>query len=78
MILAVLASDLQKDELAASAFFRKHETVYSENISLWGNHTADAFIDMCFESSQERIETLAKLFPKPRGLGRRRDVRRYR
>jgi 3-hydroxybutyryl-CoA dehydrogenase len=65
MILAVLASDQQKDKMADSAFYRKHETVYSENISLWGNHTADAFIDMRFESSKERIETLARLLPRP-------------
>src|SRR5450432_1265929 len=65
MILAVLASDLQKEEIAASAFFRKHEVLYSENISLWSNHIADAFIDLRFEPSSERIEKLAKLFPKP-------------
>jgi len=65
MILAVLASDLQKEEMAASAFFRKHEVLYSENISLWSNHIADAFIDLSFETSPERIEKLGKLLPKP-------------
>jgi 3-hydroxybutyryl-CoA dehydrogenase len=65
MILAVLASDLQKEEMAASAFFRKHEVLYSENISLWTNHIADAFIDLSFEASPERIEKLGKLLPKP-------------
>jgi 3-hydroxybutyryl-CoA dehydrogenase len=65
MILAVLASDLQKEEIAASAFFRIHEVLYSENISLWSNHIADAFIDLSFDRSAERIETLAKLLPKP-------------
>ena len=52
MILAVLASDSQKEEIAASAFFRKHEVLYSENISLWANHIADAFIDLRFELSE--------------------------
>jgi 3-hydroxybutyryl-CoA dehydrogenase len=65
MILAVLASDTQKEEMAASAFFRKHEVLYSENISLWSNHIADAFIDLSFETSPERIEKLGKLLPKP-------------
>ena len=65
MILAVLASDQQKEEMAASAFFRKHEVLYSENISLWSNHIADAFIDLRFETSPERIEKLGKLLPKP-------------
>jgi len=65
MILAVLASDLQKKEIAASAFFRKHEVRYSENFSLWANHIADAFIDLDFELTTERIENLAKLLPKP-------------
>jgi 3-hydroxybutyryl-CoA dehydrogenase len=65
MILAVLANDLQKEEIATSAFFRNHEVVYSENISLWGNHTADAVIDLDFDSSPGRIEKLAKLLPKP-------------
>ena len=65
MILAVLASDSQKEEIAASAFFRKHEVLYSENISLWSNHIADAFIDLRFELSDERIEKLARLLPKP-------------
>ena len=65
MILAVLASDLQKEEIAVSAFFQKHEVVFSENISLWANHAADAFIDLGFEPSPERIDKLAKLLPKP-------------
>jgi len=65
MILAVLAGDLQKEEMAVSPFFRKHEVLFSENLSLWSNHIADAFIDMCFENSPERIEMLTKLLPKP-------------
>ena len=64
-MLAVLASDLQKEEIAHSAFFRKHEVLFSENISLWSNHIADAFIDLRFELSQDRIDKLAKLLPKP-------------
>jgi 3-hydroxybutyryl-CoA dehydrogenase len=65
MMLAVLASDLQKEEIAHSAFFGKHEVLFSENISLWSNHIADAFIDCCFEPSKERIDKLSKLLPKP-------------
>jgi 3-hydroxybutyryl-CoA dehydrogenase len=65
MILAVLASDLQKVEIASSAFFRKHEVVFSENISLWSHHVADAFIDLSFVPSAERIQKLARLLPKP-------------
>jgi len=65
MILAVLADDLQKEEIAVSAFFRKHEVLFSENISLWSNHISDVFIDLCFENSPGRIEMLAKLLPKP-------------
>jgi 3-hydroxybutyryl-CoA dehydrogenase len=65
MMLAVLANDLQKEEIAASAFFRNHEVLFSENISLWANHIADAFIDFGFEPSPERIAKLAKLLPKP-------------
>ena len=65
MILAVLANDLQKEEIAVSPFFRKHEVLFSENLSLWSNHIADAFMDLCFENSPERIEMLAKLLPKP-------------
>ena len=65
MIIAVLASDSQKEELASSAFFHSHELLFSENISLWSNHIADAFIDLRFENSRERIEVLAKLLPKP-------------
>jgi len=65
MILAVLANDLQKEEMGVSPFFRKHEVLFSENLSLWSNHIADAFMDLCFENSPERIEMLAKLLPKP-------------
>jgi 3-hydroxybutyryl-CoA dehydrogenase len=65
MILAVLANDLQKEEMAVSPFFRKHEVLFSENLSLWSNHIADAFMDLSFENSPERIEKLTKLFPKP-------------
>ena len=65
MILAVLAGDLQKEEIAASAFFRKHEVQFSENFSLWSNHIADVFIDLSFEYAPERIEKLARLLPKP-------------
>jgi len=65
MILAVLASDLQKKDIAASAFFRKHEVVFSENISLWSNHAADVFMDLLFEPATERIKFLARLLPKP-------------
>jgi 3-hydroxybutyryl-CoA dehydrogenase len=65
MILAVLASDPQKEEIASSAFFQKHEVVFSENISLWSHHVADAFIDLSFSPSAERIEKLARLLPKP-------------
>lgn len=65
MILAVLASDLQKEEMAVSPFFRKHEVLFSENHSLWLNHIADAFMDLCFENSPERIEMLTRLLPKP-------------
>jgi 3-hydroxybutyryl-CoA dehydrogenase len=65
MILAVLASDQQKEEMAASAFFRKHELLFSENISLWSNHIADAFVDLTFEPTRKRIDLLAKLLPKP-------------
>jgi 3-hydroxybutyryl-CoA dehydrogenase len=65
MILAVLASDLQKEEIALSPFFQKHELVFSENNSLWANHTADAYIDFEFLPSAEKIKTLAGLLPKP-------------
>jgi 3-hydroxybutyryl-CoA dehydrogenase len=65
MILAVLASETQKEEIATAAFFRKHEVVYSENYSLWVHHTADAYFDLCFEPVSERIADLAKLLPKP-------------
>jgi 3-hydroxybutyryl-CoA dehydrogenase len=64
MILAVLASDMQKKEIAVSAFFQKHEVVFSENISLWAHHNADAYIDFGFSPSAEKIEKLAKLLPK--------------
>jgi 3-hydroxybutyryl-CoA dehydrogenase len=65
MILAVLASDLQKEEMSVSPFFRKHEVLFSENLSLWSNHIADAFMDLCFENSPARIEMLVRLLPKP-------------
>lgn len=65
MILAVLANDLQKKELAVSAFFRKHEVIYSENNSLWTHHAADVYIDLEFLPSKEKIEQLEKLLPKP-------------
>jgi 3-hydroxybutyryl-CoA dehydrogenase len=65
MIIAVLASDPQKEELASSAFFHSHELLFSENISLWSNHIADVFIDLRFENSKEHIDVLAKLLPKP-------------
>jgi 3-hydroxybutyryl-CoA dehydrogenase len=65
MILAVLASDLQKEEIATSPFFSKHEVVYSENDSLWANHTAEVFLDLLFEPTPDRINKLAKLLPKP-------------
>ena len=65
MILAVLANDLQKEEMALSAFFRSHEVIFSENISLWAHHTADVFIDLCFEPEPEKIKFYAKLLPRP-------------
>jgi 3-hydroxybutyryl-CoA dehydrogenase len=65
MILAVLADDLQKKEIANSAFFRKHEVIFSENDSLWAHHAADVHMDLSFEHSAENISRLAKLLPKP-------------
>ncbi len=65
MILAVLASDGQKKEIAASAFFKKHEVVFSENVSLWAHHAADSYLDLLFEPDEERIRFLARLLPKP-------------
>jgi 3-hydroxybutyryl-CoA dehydrogenase len=65
MILAVLANDLQREEIAASAFFRPHEVIFSENSSLWVHHNAEAFIDLGFEFSPEKIKFLAKLLPRP-------------
>jgi 3-hydroxybutyryl-CoA dehydrogenase len=65
MIFAVLANVLQKEEIAVSPFFREHEVLFSENLSLWSNHIADAFMDLSFENSPQRIEMLAKLLPKP-------------
>jgi 3-hydroxybutyryl-CoA dehydrogenase len=65
MILAVLANDLQREEIAVSPFFSKHEVLFSENLSLWSNHIADAFMDLCFENSPERLEMLTKLLTKP-------------
>ncbi len=65
MILAVLASDMQKKEIAASPFFQKHEVMFSENISLWAHHTADAYFDFGFAPSAEKIEKLTKLLPRP-------------
>jgi 3-hydroxybutyryl-CoA dehydrogenase len=65
MILAVLASDSQKEEIGRSAFFAKHEVVYSENDSLWAHHKADAFLDLQFKRTADRISELAKLLPKP-------------
>jgi 3-hydroxybutyryl-CoA dehydrogenase len=65
MILAVLASDMQKKEIAASPFFQKHEVVFSENISLWAHHAADAYFDFGFAPSAEKIEKFAKLLPRP-------------
>ena len=65
MILAVLASDPIKEEMAASPFFRSHEVIYSENISLWAHHAADAFIDLSFEPEPEKIKFYSKLLPRP-------------
>ena len=65
MILAVLASDLQKKEIADSAFFKQHELIFSENISLWAHHNADVFMDLTFEAEPEKIKFLARLLPKP-------------
>jgi len=65
MILAVLASNQQKEEMAASAFFSPHEVIFSENNSLWAHHNADAFIDLGFEPSPGKIKFLAKLLPRP-------------
>jgi 3-hydroxybutyryl-CoA dehydrogenase len=65
MIIAVLASDSQKEEIVQSPFFKQYEVVYSENDSLWAHHSADAFIDLRFEATPERITELAKLLPKP-------------
>ncbi|MDP4214470.1 MAG: 3-hydroxyacyl-CoA dehydrogenase family protein [Bacteroidota bacterium] len=65
MILAVLASDLQKEEINASPFFREHELIFSENISLWAHHNADVFVDLCFVPDRERIKFLSRLLPKP-------------
>jgi 3-hydroxybutyryl-CoA dehydrogenase len=65
MILAVLASDQIKNEMAVSDFFRSHEVIHSENISLWAHHAADVFIDLSFEPEPEKIKFYAKLLPKP-------------
>jgi 3-hydroxybutyryl-CoA dehydrogenase len=65
MILAVLASDQQKEEIAVSAFFRKQEVIYSENHSLWSHHAADAYLDLLYVPEKEKIEQLARLLPKP-------------
>jgi 3-hydroxybutyryl-CoA dehydrogenase len=64
MILAVLA-DPQKEEINASPFFKEHELIFSENISLWAHHNADVFVDLAFTPDPERIKFLARLLPKP-------------
>jgi 3-hydroxybutyryl-CoA dehydrogenase len=69
MILAVLASDAQKEEIANAECFQKHEIVYSENISLWTNHIADGFMDLTFSLDPERINKLTRLLPKPVFVG---------
>jgi 3-hydroxybutyryl-CoA dehydrogenase len=65
MILAVLASDNQKREIAESVFFKQHEVVFSENNSLWAHHNADAYLDLGFEPTEEKISSLARLLSKP-------------
>lgn len=65
MILAVLASDSQKKEIAESVFFKSHELIFSENISLWAHHNAEAFMDLTFEAEPEKIKFLSRLLPKP-------------
>ncbi|HEY4967392.1 MAG TPA: 3-hydroxyacyl-CoA dehydrogenase family protein [Puia sp.] len=65
MILAVLASDPIKEEMAVSPFFQSHEVIHSENISLWVHHAADVFIDLSFEPEPEKIKFYAKLLPRP-------------
>jgi len=65
MILAVLASDSQKKEITESVFFKSHELIFSENISLWAHHNAEAFMDLTFEAEPAKIKFLSGLLPKP-------------
>ena len=69
MILAVLASDAQKEEIAKADYFQKHEIVFSENVSLWTNHIADGFMDLTFSPDPKRINLLMRLAPKPVFVG---------
>jgi 3-hydroxybutyryl-CoA dehydrogenase len=65
MILAVLASELIKQEIETSPFFRSHEVIHTENISQWAQSNADAYFDLNFEPGPEIINRCSKLLPKP-------------
>jgi 3-hydroxybutyryl-CoA dehydrogenase len=65
MILAVLASELIKEEIDVSPFFTSHEIFCTEHISHWINFDADVYIDLNFEPDPEKIRFCSKLLPKP-------------
>jgi 3-hydroxybutyryl-CoA dehydrogenase len=65
MTLAVLANEMQKDEISASPFFQKHKVLFSEKISLREDPETDALLDLCFDHTPDSIAKLSKWLPKP-------------
>jgi len=66
MILAVLADETSKKELLSREFSPELEFLWTDSFrSLPDAIHADAYLDLGFELTQERIDLLAGLLPKP-------------
>ncbi len=66
MLLAVVADDKLKDELLYQGLKEGTSIEWLNKVDEFANYPdADAFIDLLFEKSNDRILTLKKLFPNP-------------
>lgn len=65
MTIAVLASDLIKEELSAKGFPDEVEVIWADSMSSLTIIEADAYFDLLFEFDRERIGKLKRLLPVP-------------
>jgi 3-hydroxybutyryl-CoA dehydrogenase len=65
MVIAILADDVQKQELLAKKFPGDVTVIWADSVRALTMVEADVFIDLLFEPDAERTAQLKKLLPQP-------------